>query len=71
MLQPVQRRLAGQRRAVLAARLELADQRRHHRIVAQMIVIVEVLVAERQAEHALADQRRQAVLDQLGRTRDR
>src|SRR6266700_6584140 len=32
-------------------------------------MIVEVLVAERQAEHALADQRLQAVLDQLGRAR--
>ena len=68
LLEPVQRRLAGERRAVLAARLELADQRRHHRIMAQKIMIVEVLVAERQAEHALADQRHQAVLDQLGRT---
>ena len=69
LLEPVQRRLAGQRRAVLAARLELADQCRHHRIMAQKVMIVEVLVAERQAEHALADQRLQAVLDQLGRAR--
>ena len=40
-LQPVERRLAGDRRAVLASRLELACQHRHQRIVAQLIVVVE------------------------------
>jgi hypothetical protein len=35
--------------------------------MAQMIVVVEVLVAERKAEQTLADERLQAVLDQLGR----
>ena len=50
----------------LAPRLELAGQHRQHRIVPQLIVIVEVLVAQRQAEDALADQRRHRVLDQLG-----
>ena len=64
-LQPVERRLAGHRRAVLAPRLELARQHRHHRIVAQLVVVVEVLVAERDPEHPLADQRRHLMLDQL------
>ena len=40
----------------------------HDRISAQPIVVVQVLVAERQAEDALADQRLECVLDQLGRT---
>ena len=34
-----------------------------------MIVVIEVRVAEREAEQTLADQRLQAVLDQLGRLR--
>jgi hypothetical protein len=33
-LQPVQRRLAGHRRTILAPRFELAGQDRHHRIMA-------------------------------------
>jgi hypothetical protein len=53
-LQPVQRRLGGDRRAVLAARFELAGQHRHYRIVAQLVVVVEVLIAERDPEHPLA-----------------
>ena len=52
-LQPVQRALAGQRRAVRAPRRQLAGQHRHHRIVAQLVVIVQVLVAQRDAEHPL------------------
>ena len=64
-LQPVERRLAGHRRAILAPRLELAGQHRHHRIVAQLVVVVEILVAERDPEHPLADQRRDLVLDQV------
>ena len=63
--QPVQRRLARHRRAVLAPGRQLAGQHRHQRIVAQFIVVVEVLVAERNAEHALADQSAHRVLDQL------
>ncbi len=66
-LQPVERRLAGHRRAVRAPRRKLARQHRQHRIVAQLVVVVEILVAERDAEHPLADQRRDLVLDQLRR----
>ena len=65
MLQPRQRRLAGQRRTVLATGRELAQHRRHHRIVAQIVVIDEVLLPERDADDALADQRADRVLDQL------
>ncbi len=44
-LQPVQRRLAGYRRIVLATRFELARQHRHHRITAQLVVVVEIFIA--------------------------
>ena len=64
-LQPVERRFAGHRRAILAPRRKLAGQHRHHRIMAQLVVIVEVLIAERDPEHPLADQRRDLVLDQF------
>ena len=49
-LQPVERRFAGDRRTILPPRLELARQHRHHRIVAQLVVVVEILVAERNAD---------------------
>jgi hypothetical protein len=65
MLQPRQRRLASHRRAVLALCLELARQHRHHRIVPQLVVVDQVLVAEHDAEHALADQRLYPVRDKL------
>jgi hypothetical protein len=42
MLQPVQRALARHRRAVLALGLQLAGQHRHQRIVAQLVVVVQV-----------------------------
>ncbi len=43
--QPVERRFAGHRRTILAARRKLAGQQRHHRIVAQHVMIDQVLVA--------------------------
>src|SRR5438132_9465790 len=64
-LQPVQRRLARNRRAILAPRFELARQHRHHRIVTQFVVIVQILIAKRDPEHPLADQGRDLVLDQF------
>ena len=64
-LQPVQRRLPGHRRAILAPRLKLAGQHRHHRIVAQFVVVVEVLIAERDPEHPLAEQGHHFMLEQV------
>ena len=65
-LQPVQRRLARHRSAILSRRASsLPGEDRHHRVMAQVIVIVEVLIAERQSEHPLADQRLDLVLDQV------
>ena len=42
----------------------LAGQGRHRRILAQFVVVVEILVSQRQAEDALAQKRLQPVLDQ-------
>ena len=67
VLEPVERRLAGQRRAVGATRAELAGDRRQHRVVAQGVVVDQVLVAQRQGEHALADQGGHVVLDLVRR----
>ena len=44
-LQTVERRLAGHRRTILAMGLKLAGQHRHHRIMAQLVVVVEILIA--------------------------
>jgi hypothetical protein len=65
-LQPVQRRLAGDRRAIAAPRRELARQYRHHRVVPQFIVVVEILVAERDPEYPLTDQGRDLMFDVFG-----
>jgi hypothetical protein len=64
--QPVQRRLAGHRRTVLATAFQLARQHRHHRIVPQLVVIVEVFITQRNPEHALPNQGRHRVFDQIG-----
>ena len=45
---------------------ELAGKRGHDRIVAQMVVVVEVLVAERDADDTLNDQGFDLVLDHVG-----
>ncbi len=56
-LQSVQRALAGHRRALLLmAGLQLAGQDRHHRVVAQFVMVVQVLIAQSDGEHPLADQ---------------
>ena len=63
VLQSVERALARERGAVLALGPELAGQRRQHRVVAQVIVVDQVLVTERDAEHPLRHHRRDRVLD--------
>ncbi len=64
-LEPVERRLARHRRAILAPGFELAGEDRHHRVMAELIVVDQVFIAERQSEHPLADQGLDLVLDQL------
>jgi hypothetical protein len=62
--QPVQRALACQRRARRSPCLELAAQRRQHRVVAKLIVVDQVLVAQGDPIDTLTDQRRDLMLDQ-------
>jgi hypothetical protein len=65
-LEAVERALAGQRRAApMALRRQLPQQRAHHRIVAQPLVIVQILVAERHAKHPLPEQRAHRMLDRI------
>ena len=63
--QPVQRRPAGYRRAVLASCCQLARQHRHHRIMAQLVVVIEVLIAKRDPKHPLRQQGYDLMLDQM------
>ena len=63
MFEPVQRRLARQRRAAGSLRFQLSRHKPQHRIVAQLIVIVNILVAQRNAMNALGEQRLDRVLD--------
>jgi hypothetical protein len=49
--------------ASASARRQLAREHGQNRIVPQLIVVVQVFVAQRQPEHALADQRLDPVLD--------
>lgn len=48
--------LAGTQAQAGPARLQSAQHRSEHRVAAEVIVVVQVLVAERDAEHGLADQ---------------
>jgi hypothetical protein len=66
-LQPVECRFAGQRRTIPAARRQLAGQHRQRRVVAQLVVIDQILITQRNPEHALSDQRLDRVLDQRRR----
>src|SRR5215469_2983332 len=64
VLKTIERALAGNRRTVLPQhRFELAGEHRKHRVLAQLVMIVEVLVAECQPKNALSDQRLDTVLD--------
>ncbi len=63
VLEPVQRGFPGQDRAIGAAGFELARDKAKHRIVTQLIVIVEVLIAERNAMDTLGNQRFGRMLD--------
>jgi hypothetical protein len=60
--QPVQRAFAGQWRTVLARGHQLARQRRQHRVMAELVVVVEILIAKRKADNPLHHQRLDRVL---------
>ena len=61
MLQTVQRALARQEPRRLAGAIELAEEDSQNRIAAKFVVVVKVLVAERQAEDPLGDESLQRV----------
>jgi hypothetical protein len=61
MLQTVQGALPRQKPRRLAGAIELAEEDAENRIAAKFVVVVEVLVAERQAEYPLGDQSLQRV----------
>ncbi len=65
VLEAVQRALARQRGATGAACLQLAGEHGQHRVVPQVVMVDQVLVAERDAEDALADQGGDLMLDPL------
>src|SRR5207244_5614898 len=59
-LEPVERALARQR----PRRIGLVHHRRHQWVMAQMIVIIQILIPERQSERSLPDHRLQRMFDQ-------
>ena len=65
MLEPVQRALAGERGTVGTPGLELADQGREHGIVAQLVVVEQILVAQRDPGNPLHEHGLDRVFDQL------
>jgi hypothetical protein len=64
VLEPVERALPGQRRAILTPGDELAGKGRQHRVMTQLIMVDEILVSQRDPKHPLGHHRRNAVLDQ-------
>ena len=54
-LQPVECRLSGHRRTIFAPCFQLIRQNCHDRIMTQFIVIIEILIAERDPKYPLAD----------------
>jgi len=64
--QPVQRGFTRQWRAVRSLRSQLASKHRQHRIIAQFVVVVQILIAQSNADDALHHQGFDLVLDQPG-----
>jgi hypothetical protein len=65
VLEPVQRALAGERRAILTPGGELAGERCEHRVEAELIMVDHILIAERDPEHPLCHHGLDGVLDLL------
>jgi hypothetical protein len=65
MLEPVQRAFSCHRGTIGAPRRELAGKQPKHRIMPKLVVVDQILIAERNPEDTLPDQGRYAVLDQL------
>jgi hypothetical protein len=65
VLKAVQRGLPRQHYAIGAARFRLSRDKAKHGIMAQLIVIVQILIAKRDAMNALGDERLDAVFDPI------
>jgi hypothetical protein len=65
VLKTVQRRLSRQHSAIGAARFHLARNKAKNGIMAKFVVVVQILVAKRNAMDALSNQRLDAVLDRV------
>jgi len=61
VFEPVQRALAGERRAVRPPWLEPLGEQREHRIVTQVVVVAHVLIPKGNADDPLPHQGREAV----------
>ena len=66
VFETLQRALAGQRRAALAASIERVGQQGQQRVTPQIVVVVEVLVAQGDAGDALRQHGPQGVYPELG-----
>ena len=64
MLETVERALAGQRSRAIGLSIEFAEKRSEHRVAAQLVMVDQILVAKRQAEHPLRHQRLHPVHDE-------
>jgi hypothetical protein len=65
-LEPVEGAFAGQRRTILAPCGQLSGQHRHRRVVAQLVMIDQIFIAQRNPEAALPDHGADLILGQLG-----
>ena len=65
VLEPVQRAFAGERGTVGTPRFQFADQGRQHRVVAQLVMVDQILIPQRDAANALREHGFDAMLDQL------
>ncbi len=68
VLEPVQGRFAGQRRTIGSSGLELSGEHGQDWIMAQLVMVDQILVAKREGQDALAHKGWQGVLDVLGAT---
>ena len=66
MFETLQRALARQRRTAVAASLERVGQQGQQRVVTQIVVVVEILVAQGDARDALRQQGPQGVHSEPG-----
>jgi len=66
VFQSVQRALTRDRGTVFAPRLQLPRQNRHHRVMAQLVMVEQILVAKGNAEHPLTHQGPDFMFNQTG-----